>query len=209
MPEAPCEKRGTHAVRSVPTQYRCQGAPVRACEAEGKAGRCLYLPAAVMDHCISLYSLEEWDKLQEGLAAMPMTKARKLQRYLSCQRCRCAGGFPGPHSASPASAGLRLPGEGGAGHRSGQPGGDLESRRLRRGQRQHDARKKWKRNLWSWASDPRPAEGDDMTEHGTSGTYHRPVLLDETIEALAVRPDGVYVDGTAGEADIPMPLLPA
>ena len=37
-----------------------------------------------------------------------------------------------------------------------------------------------------------------MTEHGTSGTYHRPVLLDETIEALAVRPDGVYVDGTAG-----------
>lgn len=37
-----------------------------------------------------------------------------------------------------------------------------------------------------------------MTEHGTSGTYHRPVQLDETIEALAVRPDGVYVDGTAG-----------
>lgn len=36
-----------------------------------------------MDHCVSLYSLEEWDKLQEGLAAMPMTKARKLQRYLS------------------------------------------------------------------------------------------------------------------------------
>ena len=28
--------------------------------------------------------------------------------------------------------------------------------------------------------------------------YHRPVLLDQTIEALAVRPDGVYLDGTAG-----------
>ena len=42
-----------------------------------------FIAAAVMDHCISLYSLEEWDKLQEGLAAMPMTKARKLQRYLS------------------------------------------------------------------------------------------------------------------------------
>ena len=41
-----------------------------------------FIAAAVMDHCISLYSLEEWDKLQEGLAAMPMTKARKLQRYL-------------------------------------------------------------------------------------------------------------------------------
>ena len=28
--------------------------------------------------------------------------------------------------------------------------------------------------------------------------YHRPVLLDETVAALAIRPDGVYVDGTAG-----------
>ena len=28
--------------------------------------------------------------------------------------------------------------------------------------------------------------------------YHRPVLLDQTIEALNLRPDGVYLDGTAG-----------
>lgn len=28
--------------------------------------------------------------------------------------------------------------------------------------------------------------------------YHRPVLLDETLAALAVKPDGVYLDGTAG-----------
>ena len=27
---------------------------------------------------------------------------------------------------------------------------------------------------------------------------HRPVLLDECINALAIRADGVYVDGTAG-----------
>ena len=29
---------------------------------------------------------------------------------------------------------------------------------------------------------------------------HRPVLLDECIEGLAVRPDGIYIDGTAGGA---------
>jgi 16S rRNA (cytosine1402-N4)-methyltransferase len=31
-----------------------------------------------------------------------------------------------------------------------------------------------------------------------SGGYHRPVLLDETLAALNIRPDGVYLDGTAG-----------
>lgn len=42
-----------------------------------------FIAAAVMDHCVCLYSEEEWNKLQEGLSAMPMTKARRLQRYLS------------------------------------------------------------------------------------------------------------------------------
>lgn len=42
-----------------------------------------FMVAAVMDHCICLYSNAEWDTLLGGLAAMPMTKARKLQRYLS------------------------------------------------------------------------------------------------------------------------------
>ena len=30
--------------------------------------------------------------------------------------------------------------------------------------------------------------------------YHRPVLLEQTIDALNIRPDGIYVDGTAGGA---------
>ena len=42
-----------------------------------------FIAAAVMDHCISLYSFEEWDKLMEGVNAMPLTKARDLQRALS------------------------------------------------------------------------------------------------------------------------------
>lgn len=29
-------------------------------------------------------------------------------------------------------------------------------------------------------------------------SYHRPVLLEQTLEALHIRPDGVYLDGTAG-----------
>jgi len=43
----------------------------------------IFIAAAVMDHCISLYSMDEWNKLQQGLASMPFTKARRLQRYLS------------------------------------------------------------------------------------------------------------------------------
>ncbi len=42
-----------------------------------------FMAAAVMDHCISLYSMEEWEKLMVGLAEMPLTKSRKLQRYLA------------------------------------------------------------------------------------------------------------------------------
>ena len=35
----------------------------------------------------------------------------------------------------------------------------------------------------------------------TNGTFtHRPVLLDECIEALNIRPDGIYLDGTLGRA---------
>ncbi len=42
-----------------------------------------FIAAAVMDHCVCLYSVEEWDKLLEGLSTLPLTKSRKLQRYLS------------------------------------------------------------------------------------------------------------------------------
>ena len=37
------------------------------------------------------------------------------------------------------------------------------------------------------------------TQHrGADSGYHRPVLLEQTLETLQVRPDGVYLDGTAG-----------
>lgn len=42
-----------------------------------------FVAAAVLDHCISLYSSDEWEKLQTRISEMPFSKARKLQRYLS------------------------------------------------------------------------------------------------------------------------------
>ena len=42
-----------------------------------------FVAAAVLDHCITLYAPEAWDQLQEKLADMPMSQARKLQRYLA------------------------------------------------------------------------------------------------------------------------------
>lgn len=38
----------------------------------------------------------------------------------------------------------------------------------------------------------------DLTKEGTAGFSHVPVMLHECIEGLAIRPGGVYVDGTAG-----------
>lgn len=42
-----------------------------------------------------------------------------------------------------------------------------------------------------------------MTETGSTGAgtfVHRPVMLNEVIDALHIRPDGTYIDGTAGGA---------
>ena len=33
---------------------------------------------------------------------------------------------------------------------------------------------------------------------------HKSVLLYETVDSLNIKPDGIYVDGTSAEADMPM-----
>lgn len=35
---------------------------------------------------------------------------------------------------------------------------------------------------------------------------HKSVLLSQCLEALSVKPDGIYLDGTLGEPDIPAKL---
>ena len=40
----------------------------------------------------------------------------------------------------------------------------------------------------------------DRNEAADMAFGHRPVLLDECVEGLAIHPDGIYLDGTLGRA---------
>ena len=91
-----------------------------------------FIAAAVMDHCVCLYSMEEWDKLMEGLAASPMTQSRKLLRVLSANA---------QDVQVDAQGRILLPKQGGAGARGGQPGGNLEPRGVREGRGRHGRRR--------------------------------------------------------------------
>lgn len=42
-----------------------------------------FIAAAVLDKCICLYSISEWDELLSGIAALPMTQGRVLMRQLT------------------------------------------------------------------------------------------------------------------------------
>ncbi|MCL2884786.1 MAG: division/cell wall cluster transcriptional repressor MraZ [Oscillospiraceae bacterium] len=43
----------------------------------------VFMAAAVLDRCVSLYAMDEWDRLIGKLNDVPMTQARGLQRHLS------------------------------------------------------------------------------------------------------------------------------
>lgn len=141
-----------------------------------------FIAAAVMDHCVSLYSMEEWDKLQQGLADMPMTKARKLQRYLSANACDVQVDAQGrillPRHLLEYAGWRRRPWwwARATAPRSGTP--PLMTRIS-----VICPPTRWKRRSWSWAS--------DMKENKSYATaYHRPVLMEETLAALDIRPEG-------------------
>lgn len=47
----------------------------------------------------------------------------------------------------------------------------------------------------------------DRNAGGDAAFGHKPVLLDECLEALAIRPDGIYLDGTLGRAGHSLEIL--
>ena len=42
-----------------------------------------FIAAVVLDRCICLYSVDEWDELLGGITALPMTQGRALLRQLT------------------------------------------------------------------------------------------------------------------------------
>ena len=40
-----------------------------------------------LDDCLFVYSLEEWERLEQKIKELPMSKARTIQRYLFSGAC--------------------------------------------------------------------------------------------------------------------------
>jgi 16S rRNA (cytosine1402-N4)-methyltransferase len=47
----------------------------------------------------------------------------------------------------------------------------------------------------------------DPADYSSSGMYHQPVMLNECVEALNIKPDGIYVDATFGGGGHSMKIL--
>ena len=138
-----------------------------------------------LDHCVSVYTEAAWQRCMEKYNNLSMSQSRAM-RLLLANAAKCEpdkqGRFLNPHGA----AGLRqYPAERGL-HRPGKSRRDLGCRSIRShgGGNAH--------------------AGEPGGRHGGIGVLmefsHRSVLLQESIDALAIRPDGIYVDGTLGGA---------
>lgn len=42
----------------------------------------IFMAAAVLDRCVTLYPMAQWEKLMEKLMEQPLSKVRRLQRYI-------------------------------------------------------------------------------------------------------------------------------
>ena len=125
---------------------------------------------------------------------------RKSWRCRSARHAACSGfSFPGPprwnpdkqgqNSAAAASARVRRADEGRSLYRRVAPRGALGCRPLERIQLRSDGGgyrgKRWMSSNCKYGGK-------------IHGIQPYPVLFQETIDSLQIRPDGVYVDGTAG-----------
>ena len=146
-----------------------------------------------LDHCLSVYTEAGWQAILDKYNALPIVQARKM-RFLFANAAKCEpdkqGRFLIPaelRQYAGLSNEVTL-------HRPGRPRGDLGQRSLRR----------------AGASDPYTGESGCCD----GGTWllmefaHQSVLLNECIDALAIKPDGIYLDGTLGGAGHSLADLP-
>ena len=141
-----------------------------------------------LDGCLFVLSEEGWKRLQDKIVAMPMSKARQLQRFF----------FSGAAEVEPDKQGrILIP----------QPLRDYASIEkdvtfIGTG----DRAEIWSTECWTQFNDNLTedsiAEAMDALSFYRGGQFmafvHKSVLFNETIDALNIRPDGIYVDGTAG-----------
>lgn len=48
---------------------------------------CQFILTKGLDGCIFVYSLSEWKKIEERMAALPLSQSRNVQRFLSSGAC--------------------------------------------------------------------------------------------------------------------------
>ena len=139
--------------------------------------------ARSLDPCLTVYTEEEWQRIVERSKAAPSSKARGLRTFFA-NVVRCEpdkqGRFLLPDDLRK-YAGIQQEvyflGQAGRGELGGRALRGGRGQCLRRGAGRTDGRDR------------------DLMEF-----QHKSVLLQECIDALNIRPDGIYLDGTLGGA---------
>ena len=152
------------------------------------------------DHCLLLYPLPDWEEIERKLVKLPSFSkpARRLQRLLIGHATECELDATGRILLSPPLRSSRAGEERGA-HRSGK-----QIRNLGRDRVEHAPRQRWLEQSGS------EDEGDMPPDMGSLSlkaprwmVEHVPVLLEEALQALKLRENGIYVDATCGRGGHP------
>ena len=141
--------------------------------------------AKAPDACLTVYPEAEWQKVLDHCNALPASKARGMRVFFA-NVVKCEPDKQGASSCRSPSAPM--------------PG----SRRRRSSSDRPDARRSGRQSAMRRRSRsisrPEALCGRDGGAGLLMEFQHRSVLLDECIDALSIRPDGIYLDGTLGGA---------